>query len=447
MARFLSLRVASIAVGALGSLVGLAACTALLGDFEVTTTTGGADTGPDTATPTTDGGEDAPVDAPPDAKPNGLSGVRAVAAGARHTCAIANLGEVFCWGDNAQGQLAQPMSIARLAKPRKVALQGVATKISAGATHTCVVMMNADIQCWGDNALGQSGTGDQVSPAPPHVVRAAGTPSQRQWEEVSAGVGHTCAVDQSGGTYCWGSNSGKQSGTIPAAGAFIATNAGPDKNQLGSVAAANNHTCARVLGASGMRCWGTEDKGALGNGAPLAESSDQALPVALTTEIKQVAVGGGHTCALDANSDVKCWGDNAFGQLGVPGAMNATDAPGAKIGTQPLAFVAAGGATSCGIAVMNRVLACVGNNAFGQLGRGGAKDTSPHPDPQPVQRPDNSGQPFDQVAAVSVGRDHVCAIATMSGDLFCWGEGADGQLGDTFGGQPRTLPVRVSLPE
>src|SRR5688500_9532880 len=98
MARFLSLRLASVAaggVGTLAALAGLSACTAILGDFEVTTTSGGADTGLDT-TPTADGGEDAPGDVQPDAKPNGLSGVRAVAAGARHTCAIANLGEVFC---------------------------------------------------------------------------------------------------------------------------------------------------------------------------------------------------------------------------------------------------------------------------------------------------------------------------------------------------------------
>lgn len=418
----------------------LAACTAILGDFEVSAT-GAADTGGPDATTTDDGGQDAPTDVQPDAKPTGLNGVRAIAAGARHTCAIVNLGEVFCWGDNAQGQLAQPGSITRLAKPRKVNLTGAAIKISTIANHTCVVMMNGDINCWGANASGQSGTGNQNSPALPHVVGTG-----KQWAEVAPGVEHTCAAEQGGQVYCWGANNAKQSGTIPAS-TFLPVTGGGEKSPFGSLASSANHTCARVLNTTGMRCWGTEDKGQLGNGTPPTDSSQTALPVTIAQEIKDVAVGAAHTCALDATGDVKCWGDNALGQLGISPAGNSTDAPSAKIGMQPLAAVAAGGSTSCGIAVMNRTLACVGSNASGQLGRGGTKDTSPHPEVLPVLRGDGSGQPLDAVAFVSVGRDHACAVVGTGGDLFCWGEGADGQLGDAFGGQPRTLPVRVGHPE
>jgi alpha-tubulin suppressor-like RCC1 family protein len=443
MARFLSFRLLAIGAGAFGSLVSLAACTALLGDFEVSASNVAPDTGgPDTTTEV-DGGEDAPADVQPDAKPNGLSGVRAIAAGSRHTCAIVNAGEVFCWGDNAQGQLAQPGTITRLAKPRKVNLTGVATKIATSGNHTCVIMMNGDINCWGANASGQSGTGNQMSPAPPHVVM---TNPAKQWEEVSPGAEHTCAVDQGGQVYCWGANNSNQSGTI-AASTFVPTAAGGEKAPFGSLAASVNHTCARVLNTTGMRCWGTEDKGALGNGLPANDSSQTALAVVGTQEIKQVAVGGGHSCSLDATGDFRCWGDNTFGQLGVTPAGGVLDAPAAKIGMQPLAAISAGGATSCGVAVMNRTLACVGSNASGQLGRGGSKDTSPHPDVQAVLRPDGSGQPLEGVAFVSVGRDHVCAVVGTGGDLFCWGEGADGQVGDALGGQPRTLPVRVGLPE
>lgn len=432
----------------MGSLLGLAACTSLLGDFEVTASTGTPDTGSPDNTTGVDGGGDSPTDVQPDAKPNGFNGVKAIAAGARHTCAIANLGEVFCWGDNAQGQLAQPGSIPRLAKPRKVNIPGVAQKIAATANHTCVIMMNGDINCWGGNASGQAGTGNQNTPAQPHVVTTA---PAKQWEEVAPGVEHTCAVDQGGQVYCWGANLASQSGTILPS-TFLPMAAGGEKTPFGSLVAANNHTCARVLnGALGARCWGTEDRGALGNGGAANEVSATAVSILASVEIKQVAIGGGHSCALDANNDVRCWGDNTLGQLGIPPAGNVLEAPQAgpsgKIGMQPIAAIAAGGATTCGIAVMNRVLACVGSNASGQLGRGGSKDTSAHPDVLPVLKPDGSGQPLDGVAGVSVGRDHVCAVVGLGGDLFCWGEGADGQLGDTFGGQPRTLPVRVSLPE
>jgi alpha-tubulin suppressor-like RCC1 family protein len=443
MARFLSLRLAAIAVGSFGSLVSLAACTALLGDYEVTATTGTPDTGAPDNTTTTDGSDDAPVDVQPDVKPNGFNGVRAIAAGARHTCAIVNAGEVYCWGDNAQGQLAQPLSIARLAKPRKVNIAGVAAKIATFANHTCVIMANGDINCWGANASGQCGTGDKTSPAQPHVVNTPG----KQWEEVSPGVEHTCAVDQGGQVYCWGANNGGQSGSSVS---LLPTAAGGEKTPLTSIASANLHTCAAMLpsGGNGVRCWGTEDKGALGDGAPANTSNPTAVTaLGLNAEIKEVAVGGGHTCARDATGDVKCWGDNALGQLGISPAGSFIDAPAAKIGMQPLAAVSAGGATSCGIAVQNRTLACIGSNASGQLGRGGTKDTSPHPEVLPVLRPDGTGQPLEGVVSVAVGRDHVCASVGTGLDLFCWGEGADGQVGDAFGGMARTLPVRVGLPE
>lgn len=443
MARFLSLRHAAFAVGSFASFLSLAACTALLGDFEVVASPNTPDTGAPDNTTGDDGGSDAANDVEPDAKANGLNGVRAVAAGARHTCAIVNAGEVYCWGDNALGQLGQPTSVARLAKPRKVTLNGVAAKIATKANHTCVILMNGDINCWGENASGQTGTGDKNSPALPHVVNTPG----KQWDEVAPGVDHTCAVDQGGQVYCWGSNLASQSG---AATALLPTSAGGDKTPLASVAASNNHTCARVLtsGGNGVKCWGTEDKGQLGDGPPQNTTSVAAVTVLnYAVEVKSVGVGGGHTCALDATGDAKCWGDNTFGQLGITPAGSFLEQPTTKINPQPLAQISIGAATSCGIAVQGRTLACVGSNSSGQLGRGGTKDTSAHPEIQPVLRPDGSGQPLDSVAIVSVGRDHVCAAVGTGLDLFCWGAGADGQVGDQFGGPERTLPVRVSLPE
>lgn len=444
MARFLSMRLALIAGSSLG---GLAACTSILGDFEVAATNGTTDSGStDTSIP--DSGTDTTTEAAPEAGPTGLSGARQIAAGARHTCALVNLGEIYCWGDNSQGQLGQADGTARSTKPRKVDLiGGVAKQISAGANHTCVVMMSGAIQCWGQNASGESGTGDTTVIAPPHVVRA-NVAVQPNWALVAAGENHTCAVDEGGQTYCWGANDGKQSGTQAAtANPGMANAAGPEKTQYLTLAASNKHTCGAKSGGGNTQCWGSESKGALGNGAPAVETSDLAVNVIFPGEAKQIVAGAGHTCLLDAQGDGRCWGDDAFGQLGIVAAGGLSDAPGAKVGAITLAEIAAGGDTTCGISAQGRILACVGSNTNGQLGRGGAKDTSAHVDPQPVQRNATSGLPLDGVAHVSVGREHVCAIVGLSGEVFCWGNGADGQLGDgTSGGDARTLPVQVALP-
>jgi len=445
MARFLSMRFAFIA----SSSAGLLACTALLGDFEVGAS-GTTDSGsPDTST--TDSGADVIGDVVPDVKPGGFSGVRQIASGARHTCALANLGEIYCWGDNSLGQLAQPTSITRLTKPKKVDLgaAGAAKDLVAGANHTCVVTAGDAVVCWGSNACGQTGTGDTMSPSQPHVVRASTAPALKQWAAVGPGVDHTCAVDQSGATYCWGCNTAGQAG--PTAGPLlIADPAGSEKGPYKAIVGSARHTCALTSDTKQVKCWGTEDKGALGNGAPAAETSTSALPVNFGTgaEATQIVVGGGHSCALLASGDLRCWGDNAQGQLGITPAGSFLDAPGNKVGNLNIVEIAAGGDTTCGIGMLGRTLACVGSNSNGQLGRGGAKDSSPHPDPAPVVRPGSPGLPLDGVAHVSVGREHACAIVGLQGEVLCWGNGADGQLGDgTSGGDARTTPVSVALPE
>lgn len=447
MGRLLSMRLALIAVGSFG---GIAACTSILGDFEVRATDGANDGGLADSIDI-DVVSDANVtDVPDVVRPQGFAGAKQVTAGARHTCVIANSGEVFCWGDNSVGQIGQAASGGRQLKPKKVMIGAMAKTIAAGANFTCVITASDDIICWGENSTGQTGTGNTVSPAQPHVVRANGSPAPRQWALVAPGVDHTCAVDQSGQTYCWGANDAKQAGTKAATdNQALPFNAGAEKGPFSAIAASDKHTCGAVVGAGGAssnaRCWGTETRGALGNGPPAAESSDQALSVATATEVKQLALGAEHSCALDATGDARCWGDNRVGQLGVIGPP-ALDAPGTKIGMQAIAQIAAGGDTTCGIAALNRTLACLGSNSNGQLGRGGTKDNAIHADPQPVLR--TGGTPLEGVVQVSAGRDHVCAIVGQAGEVFCWGNGADGQLGDgTSGGDARTTPVAVALAE
>ena len=438
----------------IGLLLGLCSCTAILGDFSVESGSSAADGGADTSTIDGDG---APGDAGDgaDAEAGTLlfSGVKGITVGARHSCAVTNGGEVFCWGDNSDGQIAQGAE-ARAVRPKKVLFPvdgGVAPKIAevvAGYFHTCAITDGpggaGDMYCWGRNACGQTGAGDTTSPSPtPRPVKTVGN---LQWASAAAGIDHTCAIETGGATYCWGCNTRGQAGALPlGTPTLIPTNAGADKaSYSGHIATSVAHSCAAPANGSGGACWGIEDRGQLGNGGSPDEQSQAALVVTTGAQVRQLGLGERHSCALDSDGNVACWGDNSRGQLGIltDGGVGIV-APSGKIPGGVRSFVSAKGDNTCFIT--QGTVACVGDNRTGQLGRG-TTDPAPHPLPQAVQGPGAATATLTGVA-VAVGREHVCAI-TDNARVVCWGNGADGQLGDgTAGGLPRPAPVRVLPPQ
>ncbi|MBX3209506.1 MAG: hypothetical protein KF764_31015 [Labilithrix sp.] len=416
-------------------------CTAILGGFEV----GGAvdaDAGTDAGEP------DAPSsDAGPDASSNHLSGVKLVTLGARHSCALTNANEVFCWGDNADGQLGLPAATIRSERPVKITLPDDVKELVAGAFHTCAVTRSFDAWCWGRNACGQVGAGDDANPSrAPRKVTTPSSGQPLQWSAIAPGLDHTCGIESGGATYCWGCNADKQAGAIGAAPSNIPVNAGIDKQSAVALSAGPTHTCIRSSASPRVRCWGTSTLGALGDGPPASDATDNAVEANVGTSVTALSAGDAHTCALDANKSARCWGDNAFGQLGNTDAGALLDAPGSQVlGGQALA-IAAGGAFTCVLSAADAKVRCFGKNESGELGRAGTPDTATHAVPEPVVRP---GSPTAQIEAASIGagRDHACAVLTGDGEVVCWGKGADGQLGDgTAGGEPRTSPVFVLRP-
>ncbi len=421
------------------SIAGATACTSILGDFTVGPATTGNDAGDAQPADVFDSGG-------PDVQGDGGSdffGVaKALAAGARHTCALVGTGEVFCWGDNTNGQLAQSAGVTRNARPVKIGLPAPASAISAGAFHTCAISTSNDLYCWGANDSAECGAGDAMNPAPPRLVTSA--TSGLKWALVAAGEAHTCAVEQGGATYCWGANDKLQSGEVGAGPVNKATNAGPtSKTMFKSIAAASAHSCGTT--DTTVHCWGTEFHGELGDGSG-AGSSAQGVDIVFMAGAHAVVAGAGHTCVRDANDQIRCWGDDTFGQLGVPADGGTQQLlPGAVIPGGPYQAIATHSNFGCFIASVGGKVSCVGANDFGQLGRGGTTDTAAHIDPQPVISPDAASTPL-VATGITAGRDHACAIIA-GGGVVCWGNGSDGQLGDgTPGGGARTTPVHVAKP-
>ncbi|TVP50414.1 MAG: hypothetical protein EA350_00645, partial [Gemmatimonadales bacterium] len=141
-----------------------------------------------------------------------------VSAGYRHTCALGRTGELFCWGSDEHGQLGPSLighdpttSPPIRSLPARVSGDRLFTRVTSGYLHTCALADTGEIHCWGSNAFGQLGTGGGEGGS-----RVIGT---MRFDEVSAGNVHACAIAESGETFCWGSNQYGQLGTGDMTGA------------------------------------------------------------------------------------------------------------------------------------------------------------------------------------------------------------------------------------
>ncbi len=241
---------------------------------------------------------------------------------------------------------------------------------------------------------------------------------------IAAG-GSTCALLATGGLRCWGANGFGQLGdgtTVDAPGAVPVAGAGDS----GSLAVGLHHACA-VRGDGQVACWGSNQFGQLGD-EDYGEASVAPVPVPGLSGAVRVAAGHWHTCALVAGGEVWCWGANHMGQLG-DGTPDQPSGPVAVVGLGGATAVAAGAAHSC--AVASGEVWCWGGNYTGQLGDGTFEDAA-----APVRV-----EGISDAVDVSLGADSSCALLA-TGEVRCWGANNVGQLGDGTR-EASTLPTTV----
>ncbi|MFG1607508.1 hypothetical protein [Actinoplanes sp. NPDC049265] len=370
---------------------------------------------------------------PGDAWPDGVDsdairaatvGAASVTAGRAHSCATTSIGRVYCWGSDSDGQLGDgpPANDVNRAVPVSApAGMPVVVQVDAGDEHTCGLEHNGAVFCWGDNSAGQLGVGDNVDrDAPAQVAFPAGF----VLVEVTAGAGHSCAIDEQGAAWCWGRDDHGQlgdGGTGDTDRPVRVSDATGLTDPVVDIAAGGDTTCATT--ADGVAwCWGAGDRGQVGDGS--GTDADRPVRVVATgalhdAQVRQVAVGKQQSCSVDQGGRVACWGRTATG------VENAPKAQGGPWFQQ----VALGGEHVCGL---DRQAAawCWGGNSEGQLGDGGTAG-------QTVPR-----KVAGNLRDLDSGDEHTCGL-DMRYIAFCWGNGGSGRLGAGAGGASR-VPVRVA---
>ncbi len=188
-----------------------------------------------------------------------------VALGKSHMCVVDLLSKLFCVGYNAFGQLGTGDTTNRFF-PTEVTGLGNVDQVRAGQEHTCIVDSFSKLFCWGSNAVGQIGVGDAgtglpIRPTPTQVSLQSGV------SHLSLGYFHTCIIDVSSSLYCWGGNNFGEVGTgyyTPNGGIFIPTQIG-FANGPAQISLDGYFSCALDDNGS-LYCWGSNSSGQLGLG-------------------------------------------------------------------------------------------------------------------------------------------------------------------------------------
>ncbi|AKT37187.1 uncharacterized protein CMC5_013170 [Chondromyces crocatus] len=333
-------------------------------------------------------------------------GVIAVAPGELHTCALLGDGTVKCWGANTAGRLGLGDTAHRGdgAGEMGASLPAVdlgtgelAVAIAAGGSHTCALLAGGSIKCWGSNSFGELGLGDTAHRGDEPGEMGDALPA------VDLGTGRTATA----------------------------------------LTVGYRHACA-LLDDGSVKCWGSGQNGRLGLGdtASRGNGNGQMGDLLPTVDLgtgrtaKAISAGAFHTCVVLDDDSVKCWGVNSRGQLGLGDMLLRGDEPGEMGNALPVVALGAGRTAkaittgyehTCALLDDDRVK-CWGNGFNGRLGQGDQE-----------HRGDGPGEMGNALPAVDLGTGltarsiragefHTCALLSNA-TVKCWGMGTYGQLG------------------
>lgn len=234
-------------------------------------------------------------------------------------CALAGDG-VWCWGTDEANRLSPGTPAADLGsqkqtEPHLLDIPGRVNDIALGKFHSCVLLADGTVHCWGATIHGTSNSGnDGIQPTPRRI------PGLEDVTAIAAGSSHDCALRRDGTVWCWGRAAEGQIGV----GRVPPLKVGEDYSVVPTPTRAKGLRSVRVIAAAAERtcairtdgslwCWGDNKRGQLGDGT----SIDRHVPVRVgLRHVVSVGMARGYTCALLASGEVWCWGENERGVLG-----------------------------------------------------------------------------------------------------------------------------------
>ena len=420
--------------------------------------------------------------------------VKSISAGRAHNCALLFDNSVKCWGLNNFGQLGlgdvihrgnNPIQMGNNLPTVDLGSGRTAKTLALGREHSCAILDDDSVKCWGGNTFGQLGLGDkkdrgknpnEMGDNLPVVDLGAG----RSAKSIAAGYLHTCVVLDNNSVKCWGL------GSLGYDDPFD-TSRGDQPNEMGDNLPVVNLGSARTVkaltvGGGGaqncalldndtIKCWGTNSFGVLGiestivsvgNNFPPGLMGDELLsiPLGVNRTVKTVSAGYSQTCAILDNNSLKCWGQNDLGLLGLglgdtddrgdgPNEMG-DNLPSINLGSgRTVKTVVAGNVFICAILDTDAVK-CWGSNHLGQLGLGDV-----------ANRGITTGEMGDSLSvidlgtgrtalALTAGEYHTCALLDNKA-VKCWGFNGAGagtlglgdfeDRGDNSGEMGDALPI------
>ena len=339
-----------------------------------------------------------------------------VASGENHSCGIVGNGAVYCWGYNNFGQLGDGTLVSRAVPVAVVGLGSGARQLALGTDHSCALMQTGRVNCWGNGANGRLGSGQVANQSTPSEVLTL-----TDAVAVGAGQGHTCATLADGTMKCWGLNGNGQLGdgttTNRTTPVFVSIGV-----PVAAIAVASLHTCARSSDGAAL-CWGRNNIGQLGDGTLV----QRLMPVGvsgLSAGVAALVAGGHHTCAQTGSSSLKCWGYNATGQLGNGTLVNASVPVDVISLAAPVGEIAAGAYHTCARSGGGNRVRCWGDALYGRIAVGNTLAGTPDYSTQPVTI---SGLPAP-ARQLTMRTATGCAVTTF-GSASCWGRNNLRQLG------------------